>query len=114
MSTLRRQVGALVRHHRERVGLTQSELAEKLDKSLQTIGSIERGQTAPSFDTLSALSAALGVPVREFFGVGDYAAAAGRNDPLVRLIERVSSLGEADLEWAERLLALAMARKPSS
>lgn len=114
MATLRRQVGALVRHHRERAGLTQNELAEKLDKSLQTVGSIERGKSAPSFETLSALSEVLGVPVREFFGSGAYAAEAGRSDPLVRLIERLSGMSDADVEWADRLLAVAMARRPGS
>lgn len=111
MSTLRRQVGTLVRHHRERVGLTQAELADQIGKSLETVGGIERGKTAPSFDTLSDLSNVLGVPVREFFGAGSYEAKAGRSDPLVRLIDRVSGLGDDDMEWIDRLVSVALARK---
>lgn len=102
----------MVRHHRERVGLTQTELADRTNKSLETIGKVERGAVAPSFDTLNDLSEALGVPVREFFGAGAYEAKAGRNDPLVRLIERVAGLSDDDVDWLDRLVAAALARKP--
>ena len=111
MSTLRRQVGALVRHHRKRADLTQSELAEKANKSLDMINKIESGGAAPSFDTLADLSRVLGVPVREFFGVGEFEAGASRNDPLVRLIDRVAGLGDDDIEWIDRLVGTALARK---
>jgi len=111
MSTLRRQVGTLVRHHRERAGLTQAELAERVDKALQTIGRIERGDAAPSFDTLADFSRVLGVPVREFFGVGAFEAQAGRSDPLVKLVDRVAGLSDDDVEWIDRLVATALARK---
>lgn len=104
----------MVRHHRERAGLTQGDVAEKINKSLETVGSIERGKAAPSFDTLSDLSEALGVPVREFFGAGSYAAEAGRNDALVRLVDRVSGLDADDLDWVDRLVATALARKSRS
>lgn len=102
----------MVRHHRERVGLTQAELAERTERSMETISRIERGAVAPSFETLSEFSAVLDVPVREFFGAGDYAAEAGRNDPLVRLINRASALSNDDLEWLDRLVAAALARNP--
>ncbi len=111
MATLRAQVGALVRHHRERAGLTQTELADRANKSLETIGKVERGAVAPSFDTLAELAEVLGVPVRDFFGAGEFAAKAGRNDPLVRLVDRVSGLGDDDMEWIDRLVSVALARK---
>jgi transcriptional regulator with XRE-family HTH domain len=101
----------MVRHHRERAGLTQGEVAEKINKALETVSSIERGKSAPSFETLSDLSDALGVPVREFFGAGAYDAKAGRNDPLVRLIDRVAGLGDDDIDWVDRLVTTALARK---
>lgn len=104
----------MVRHHRERAGLTQAELAERIDKSLDTIGRIERGGAAPSFDVLDDLSRVLGVPVREFFGVGEFEARAGRADPLVKLVERVAGLGDDDIEWIDRLVATALARKPKT
>ena len=102
----------MVRHHREHSGLTQSELAERIGKSTESISRIERGAIAPSFETLADFSTALGVPVREFFGAGAYEAKAGRNDPLVRLIERVAGLSDDDVDWLDRLVAAALARKP--
>lgn len=100
MSDLRVQVGNLVRHHRENAEITQAMLAERVDRSVQLIGRIERGQSAPSFETLEAMSNALGVAVRDFFGAGEYA--AGQNDanePLSRLIMKVAKLPTEDLEW---------------
>lgn len=104
----------MVRHHRERAGLTQSELADRANRSLDTVGKIERGSVAPSFDTLADFSKVLEVPVREFFGVGSYAAEAGRSDPLVRLVDRVSGLDNDDVEWIDRLVTIALARKSRS
>jgi transcriptional regulator with XRE-family HTH domain len=111
MATLKAQVGDLIRRHRKRLGWTQDELAERTGRSVEMINRMERGQAAPSFDTLEALSRELGVPVRDLFGAGGHAAAAGRDDPLVRLIARVSMLDEADLDWVDRLVAVALNRK---
>ena len=111
MASLRQQVGQLVRHHRVRCGLTQAELAERTKRSLEMINRIERGVTAPGFDTLQALSVALETPVREFFGAGNYVANAGHDDPLVRLINRVAGLDAEDLDWADKLIATALNRK---
>lgn len=47
--------------------LTQDQLAERAERSVDAISQIERGVNLPSFDTLDRLSAALNVPVKEFF-----------------------------------------------
>lgn len=52
---------------------------------------MERGETAPSFKTLSRIAAALGVEVRDFFGIDDFAAREGRDDPLAAILILVSS-----------------------
>ena|SRR3989338_3973685 len=111
MATLREQVGDLIRHHRDRAGLKQAELAEKVGLASETISRIERGAIAPGFDTLSDFATALNVEVRDFFEVGDFAVREGRNDPLVRLVGRLTELSDEDVEWADRLLQLALSRK---
>jgi transcriptional regulator with XRE-family HTH domain len=111
MARLQQQVGDLIRHHRERAGITQSQLAELTGRSVEMIGRLERGGTSPSFETLAQLSLALTTPVRDFFGAGAFEAAAGRSDPLQRLVHTLSSLDQADLEWIERLLQVALGRK---
>ena len=114
VSNLKVQVGNLVRHHRETVGITQANLAERTERSVQLIGRIERGDTAPSFETLEAIAGALNVDVRDLFGVGDYAAGQEiDNGPLSRLIGKVAKLDADDLEWITSLVELALSRKPS-
>ena len=69
------------------------------------------------FTVLSApLVVALGTAVgmflhREFFGVGQFEARGGRADPLVKLVDRVAGLNDDDVEWIDRLVATALARK---
>ena len=111
MSTLRRQVGSFIRFHRERAGLSQAELGDKVGKALETIGRIERGKISPSLDTLEAIATALDVEVREFFGAGSVAAKTRKDDPLSKLLDRVVALSDDDLEWANKLIALAMSRR---
>jgi transcriptional regulator with XRE-family HTH domain len=110
MPSLEQQVGALVRHHRERADLTQSALAELVDLQVGSISRIERGENAPSFDTLSKLAEVLKVDVRDFFGLGPFAAKDGREDPLVRLIERVSPLDVAKLDWIDSVVTAVLAK----
>jgi transcriptional regulator with XRE-family HTH domain len=60
-------LGELVRRHRERAGLTQEELAERVGGgvSVGTISNIERGRTRPYRHTLDALATALVVSDEE-------------------------------------------------
>lgn len=111
MSILRRQIGAMVRHHRELAGLTQAELGDKVGKALESIGRIERGEITPSIKTLEQLAQALSVDVRDFFGAGDFAVKDRKGDPLVRILDRLSSLGPDDLDWIDKMLALVLSRK---
>lgn len=108
MSSLRRQVGTKVRHYRERAGLTQTELGELIGKSLETIGRIERGSTAPSLVLLEKLADALKVDPRDLLGTGSYAAKSRKADPLANLIDRLAGLSDADLDKAAKLLSAAI------
>ncbi len=110
VADLRVQVGSMVRHHRERVGMTQAQLAEGIDKSVQLVGRIERGTAAPSFETLGQLAMALNVDVRQLFGSGEFA--AGRDGPLAALVNLVAALDQSDLEWLRQLVEVALSRKP--
>ena len=44
--------GKKVQHYREKQGLTQEQLAEKIEMSQNFISALERGKKLPSFDTL--------------------------------------------------------------
>lgn len=55
------ELGARVRAERERLGLTQSELAERMETTQPTIARLEAGGVTPSLDTLHRAANALGL-----------------------------------------------------
>ena len=112
VSDLRVQVGSLVRHHREVAGFTQAELADRIERSVQLVGRIERGSSAPSFETLAGIALALKVEVRDLFGINHFAAGQDGAGPLSKLVSRVASLDSSDLEWVLKLVDHALDRRP--
>ncbi len=67
MGTLRKQFGKKLRSFRKHRGMTQEQFAEILDISVDFLSLVERGISAPSFESIESFSITLGVPVREFF-----------------------------------------------
>ena len=55
------ELGARVRAERERLGLTQTELAERMETSQPTIARLEAGGVTPSLATLHRAANALGL-----------------------------------------------------
>lgn len=64
---LKQKIGLRVKAARMQKGMTQPQLAEVINKAFETVSNIERGKTAPNFQTLLDISVALGVPMRDFF-----------------------------------------------
>lgn len=54
-------LGARVRVERERLGLTQAELAERMGTTQPTIARLEAGGVTPSLDTLHRAAESLGL-----------------------------------------------------
>lgn len=67
MSTLRNRFGKRLRKIRRNKDLTQEQLAEAVGVSVDFIGNIERGKSAPSFPTIEKLAEVLQVPIEDFF-----------------------------------------------
>lgn len=65
---LKELFGSSLRQCRRARGLTRAQLAEATELSLEMVGRLERGRTAPSFDTIAALANALKVPAAALFG----------------------------------------------
>lgn len=61
-------MGSRVRTLRERMGLTQAELAERSGVSRQLVGALEAGRNLPRVDSALAIAIALGVDVLSLFG----------------------------------------------
>ena len=63
--------GQLIRAARKRAGMTQKELAEKLNISYVNISQLENDQRSPGLDTLQKIASALGVPMSYLLGHTD-------------------------------------------
>jgi transcriptional regulator with XRE-family HTH domain len=64
---LEEAIGREVKRHREKMGLTISELAKSAELSAGMLSKIENGATSPSLATLQALGKALQIPVTALF-----------------------------------------------
>lgn len=60
MGDIKRKFGVRLFQLRSNAGMTQAELAEKANLSIDTISRIERGERAPSFESLERIAGALG------------------------------------------------------
>jgi transcriptional regulator with XRE-family HTH domain len=60
-------VGRRIRAIRKRRGLTQEQLAARIERSAETVSALERGRNMPTLGILRRLAVALDVPIRDFF-----------------------------------------------
>ena len=102
---LRELFGTSLRQCRRARRLTQAQLAEATDLSLEMIGRLERGLTAPSFDTIAALAKALQVVPAVLFGAEPSAITGARRELLDRINRLLASSSDEELKRVERVLA---------
>ena len=69
-------IGTRLREERDRVGISQRELARRIGLSASMISQIESGQSKPSVSTLYDIVTELGVSVDDIFGGGNGSAYA--------------------------------------
>ena len=67
MDNINDQIGARIRQHRNRKGLTQETLALNSGINVSFLGDIERNIKKPSIESLEKLLDALGITFQEFF-----------------------------------------------
>lgn len=60
-----RQIGRNIKKYRTEKGMTQDQLAEKLNVTRQAVSSWETGKTRPNLETLAALGDQFGITVEE-------------------------------------------------
>lgn len=71
MTHLYRLLGRNIAHFRLKADLTQEELAEKTDYSVDFIGLVERGVNAPTVARLKDIADAIGVDIWRLFHPGE-------------------------------------------
>lgn len=70
--TLKENLGKKIKEYRQLQGISQEELAEKLDISQQTLSKIECGKNFLTSETLERISSVLGVNTYELFMFEEY------------------------------------------
>jgi transcriptional regulator with XRE-family HTH domain len=103
MSGLQKLLGASVRRLRTERGLTQAQLAAGVERSGDMVSRIERGDTAPSFETLEKLCECLNVAPSELFG-GVVSQDKSRTSVLREILELTAGMSARELEWFRLLL----------
>lgn len=90
---LARTVGATIAARRKQLGLTQAELAEKLDIGQESLSRMENGQISPKFSRLQSFADALGCSVADLFRSKKDDVHA-RSATIVDLIQPLSAEGQ--------------------
>jgi transcriptional regulator with XRE-family HTH domain len=106
---LQQELGRQVRRHRDRIGMSQVELADAIGRSVQMIGRIERGRSAPSFATLEEIARVLQTPLQDFFGFGEPDETGASTN---RIMHRLSLLSSDEIEWVDQIIVTVL-RRPS-
>ena len=101
---LKELFGTSLRQCRRAHRLTQAQLAEATDLSLEMIGRLERGLTSPSFETVAALASALQIAPAELFGGQPSTITGERREVLDRINRALASTSDRELKRAERVL----------
>jgi transcriptional regulator with XRE-family HTH domain len=102
------ELGKVVQQLRKERGLTQTELAQKIGKSMRLITYFERGIIEISLDTLYKIADALEVSVCELFIRSEE---ESQDAKLKILMYRVEDLPEEDRALALDLIATYLAHK---
>lgn len=103
MEKRKRDIGLRIRARRLERRLTQEQLAEAIDRSVETVSNLERGVSLPNDATLDRLAQALDVSIDDLF---NERRAGGSKRPIefFRATEVLSALDEKKVKLAYRIL----------
>jgi transcriptional regulator with XRE-family HTH domain len=99
----RRAFGTNVRQHRRAAGMTQEGLGDRVGISIETIGKIERGAAAPSFETVERIATALGIAPIALFDAGTLPDGE-RGRLIAQIQETLAAMDEEQMARAARML----------
>lgn len=97
IAEFKRLFGQKVQSYRRQRNLTQEELAERIQRSTDTVSNIERGVSSTRIETAFRIAEVLGVPVVEFFDVETLAPADRERRELIRKLLDVVATEQPDV-----------------
>jgi transcriptional regulator with XRE-family HTH domain len=109
MSNLTKRFGRLLVGHRTRRRLTQEQLAQRIEMSVDMISRMESGTSGASFNTIEKLARALDIDPGQLF-VADLPDDERTRTGLNTLIARLAKMSARELGWVEALLDIAVKR----
>lgn len=80
--------------------LTQQELADRMERSVDAVSNLERGKSLPNFETVELLCRALNVPLKTLFDFDDVKLSLRKTQLLEELQTIARELSEHDLDLA--------------
>ena len=86
-----------IKLHRKKLGITQAELAEKVDLSVQHISRIESGCYTPSLKSFFMIANELQIDLKVF----GYDIKANENQQKEKLIQKISNASDAEIIFYE-------------
>ena len=95
-------VGLRVRRFRVAAGLTQAQLAERVEAAVETISRIERGKLAPSVDLLGRIAKAVGTTIDELLASKPGKKASGVRASVQRVVALLDPLTDAEVDDVRR------------
>jgi len=105
--SLTQTFGANVRHYRKARGLSQEEFADAAELSVAMISKIERGETAPSLESVEKIAVELDVSEAVLFSAGTMTVPTGERGRLLQRINiQLSKLNNNGLARAAKMLTV--------
>jgi len=103
------RIGLRVRAMRLERGMTQEEMADLIDRSVDTVSNLERGIGPMSLKTLGRVAETFGIPVRDLFDTDEASpppapASSARSELQTSLAKLARSLSDYDLETAVEVM----------
>ncbi|AWJ89564.1 helix-turn-helix domain-containing protein [Azospirillum baldaniorum] len=94
------QFGQMLRELREQRGLTQEDLAGLIERSVQAVSAMERGQNMPRLETLIRISEKIDIPLDELVKIFDQSNSSNQErTPLeITIIDAARHLSLRDLK----------------
>lgn len=96
---LRKEIGRKIKYYRNKKGITQKELGDKLGVQNNTVSAYERGTASLSQDALFIISDTLDVRVDDLFPQKENA-----TDELERALRMTKDLNVNDVEFLNKLI----------
>ncbi len=105
LNTFKKHFGARVKRYREEGGLSQEQLAEKIDVDFSTIGKIETGVNFPSAKTIVNLINFFNIGPAELFNFGKRNITPEKdNEILYKILNQLYECDDKKLEYFYKII----------